>query len=235
MPPSSWRSPKVSATTTGCRRIRTARGSSAARLREAEGDLDTALHCSTTLTGSTTATTPPTCGRCRRREPGSGCAAVSSAAPRSGPASAGSSADDELSYLREYEHVTLARLLLAEAETAHYKEESTSCTSWKPPPKRAAGSGRSSRSSCCRPSRSRPQVTRPRRCPPSARAVTLAEPQRYARVFADEGASMAALLKSLVRQEPGLGYRAGPGDDQRRREADRRSRASRAHRALQRP
>jgi LuxR family maltose regulon positive regulatory protein len=39
-----------------------------------------------------------------------------------------------------------------------------------------------------------------------SRAVKLAEPARFVRVFADEGEPMAALLKALVRHEPRLGY-----------------------------
>ena len=38
------------------------------------------------------------------------------------------------------------------------------------------------------------------------RAVALAQPEGYVRVFADEGPAMATLLKDLARQEPGSGY-----------------------------
>ena len=179
----------------------------AAQLREAEGDLDAALDCSTTRITSTTATTPPTCARFRPCEPGSGCAAASSARRRSGPAKPRSPPDDELSYLREYEHLTLARVLLAEHETASAERAiGLLRTASRPQPKRAAGAAPSSKSSRCRRWHSRLLATRPAALPALRRAVALAEPAGYVRVFADEGAPMAALLKMLIRKEPGWGY-----------------------------
>ena len=38
------------------------------------------------------------------------------------------------------------------------------------------------------------------------RAVTLAQPEGYVRLFADEGPPMAALLKTLTKEPPAAGY-----------------------------
>ncbi len=75
----------------------------------------------------------------------------------------GLSADDDLSYLREFEHITLARLLLARSRRSvpstsfevHPARWSASC--WRR--KKAAGRDASSRSWCCRRSRTRHQGT----------------------------------------------------------------------------
>ena len=48
-------------------------------------------------------------------------------------------------------------------------------------------------------------MRRPRSAPCTAR-VTLAEPEGYVRLFADEGPPMAALLKALPKQSAAAGY-----------------------------
>ena len=102
----------------------------------------------------------------------------------------GLSADDELTYLREYEHVTLARVLLAEhAATARTAlRAATGCsTGCSPPPRPAAGPAPSSRSWCCgRPPQPLRRRVAPRWAPSNARSA-LAEPEGYVRVFARRG------------------------------------------------
>src|SRR6185437_5934500 len=118
----------------------------------------------------------------------------------------GVSPDDELAYLREYEHITLARVLLAEAENTslqrgigllHRLETAA-----------AAGGRVGTLIEILVLQALAHQAARDPSAALSAlrRAVALAEPAGYARVFADEGEPMAALLKTLVRQEPELGY-----------------------------
>ena len=113
----------------------------------------------------------------------------------------GLSADDDLSYLREFEHITLARVLLARYSGERAEPPLQEAT--RPPasascrrPRRAAGRAASSRSWCCRRSPTRPRGDLPAALAPLERALTLAEPEGYVRVFVDEGPPMAALLRS---------------------------------------
>jgi LuxR family maltose regulon positive regulatory protein len=108
------------------------------------------------------------------------------------------SADDDLSYLREYEHLTLAMLLIAQfrrkpagdviRQAWHLLERLQSAAEagertgtlitiliQQALAREAEGSIRDA-------------------LPPLERALTLAEPERYARTFIDEGPSMARLL-----------------------------------------
>ncbi len=76
------------------------------------------------------------------------------------------SPDDEPVYLREYEHLTLARLLLARRDGAGGRPARAAA---RRPPRRARGPAASSRSSCCRRSSPRPAATsRPRSTPCAA-------------------------------------------------------------------
>ena len=69
----------------------------------------------------------------------------------------GLSVDDDLSYVGEYEHITLARVLMAQGTRTHDprpdpgSESRSSSACWSRP-KRAGGGAASSRSSCCKPS-----------------------------------------------------------------------------------
>ncbi len=123
----------------------------------------------------------------------------------------GLSVGDDLSYLREFEHITLARLL------------------HRPPPERsglrgpsgkpwrcsivssrrrnkAGGRGVWSRSWCCRHSRIRSQGDVIRARAPLERALTLAEPEGYVRTFLDEGATMRTLLGHVAAPGPASAY-----------------------------
>ena len=86
-----------------------------ARIRQAEGDLDGALDAARRGGARLRRRLLPERAAGRRRcGRGSGSRRGGSATRSPGRASAASSADDELSYLREFEHITLARVLLAQ-------------------------------------------------------------------------------------------------------------------------
>jgi LuxR family maltose regulon positive regulatory protein len=112
-------------------------------------------------------------------------------------AGAGISADDELSYLREFQHVTLARLMLAEGKTGSatidfldrllQAAESDGRTGsavelliLKALASQAAGDVAGAIASL-------------------GRALALAEPQGYVRVFVDEGEAITPLLKAAIK------------------------------------
>jgi LuxR family maltose regulon positive regulatory protein len=120
------------------------------------------------------------------------------------------SPDDELSYLREYEHVTLARLLLGR----HRLDRDGSALE--------AALGLLDRLLAAAQDGGRDGTVlevmillalahQARGDQPTAldvlqRAVVLAQPEGYVRLIADEGPPMAALLKSLTRQSAAPGY-----------------------------
>ncbi|HWN28970.1 MAG TPA: LuxR C-terminal-related transcriptional regulator [Actinomycetospora sp.] len=112
------------------------------------------------------------------------------------------SPDDELTYLREYEHLTLARLLLARRDDA------------------AAGLLDRLHAAAAEGARVgslieilvlQALVAQARRDVPSAldalrRAITLAEPEGVVRVVTDEGPALAALLRALPKHDPAYAY-----------------------------
>ena len=124
----------------------------------------------------------------------------------------GLSVDDDLSYLREFEHITLARAAHRPATSAN----GTSAlhprgrrTARAPPGRRrkpAGGRAASSRSWCCRRSRIEAQGDIPRALVPLERALTLAEPEGYVRIFVDEGAPMRDLLRHAAAGGVGGAY-----------------------------
>jgi LuxR family transcriptional regulator, maltose regulon positive regulatory protein len=116
----------------------------------------------------------------------------------------GLSADDDLSYLREFEHITLARVLLA-GYTAERAERSVQeATRLLERLLRAAEEGQRTASvieilvlqALAR--QARDDV--PAALVSLRRALTLAEPEGYVRIFADEGPSMASLLRAAAKQ-----------------------------------
>ena len=122
----------------------------------------------------------------------------------------GLSSGDDLSYLREYQHVTLARLLLARASGRGDDAALAEAHGLVGRLLAAAEAGGRTgtvielwvlRSLAHQAGRDVPAALDALR-----RAVTLAEPEGYLRVFADEGAPMAALLKALARQGPAGAY-----------------------------
>ena len=116
----------------------------------------------------------------------------------------GLSADDDLSYLREFEHITLARILLARSQQERAKASVHEVTRLLQRLLLAADEGgRTGRVIEILVLQALAHQMR-RDIPVAAgrleRALTLAEPEGYVRVFIDEGPPMAALLRSAARQ-----------------------------------
>jgi len=115
----------------------------------------------------------------------------------------GLSADDDLSYLREFEHITLARALLARSPV---REAIRLLERLLP----AAEQGERTRH-VIEITVLRALAHQTLRDIPAAlagleRALTLAEPEGYVRVFADEGPPMASLLRVAEKQRIGGNY-----------------------------
>jgi LuxR family transcriptional regulator, maltose regulon positive regulatory protein len=122
----------------------------------------------------------------------------------------GLSADDDLSYLREFEHITLARMLLARHQDERAEHSLHQATRLLERLLLAAEEG--GRTGRVIEILVLQALTRQRRGDiPAAlagleRAVTLAEPEGYVRVFLDEGPPMASLLKALAKQRTARNY-----------------------------
>ncbi len=115
--------------------------------------------------------------------------------------------DDDLAYVREYEHVTLARILMHQQpvrSAAHDLLERLRNA--------AEDGGRSGtlieiltlQALAHYAERGRDDV--PGAFAPLEQALRLAEPEGYVRVFVGEGEPIAALLEALVRQDPTWAY-----------------------------
>jgi LuxR family maltose regulon positive regulatory protein len=182
----------------------------AARLREAEGDLDSALvlleEADRVYVGDYSPNVrpvPATRARLRLRR-------GELAAAEAWVAQNDLSAGDELSYLREYEHITLARVLLA-----RYDLERDGAAL-------AAAVDLIERLRVAAEERDRggslvevlilQSLAHQRGGDMDAamaaldRAVGLAQPEGYVRVFADEGSRMAALLTVFMKQPTAIAY-----------------------------
>ena len=121
----------------------------------------------------------------------------------------GLTAKDELSYLREYEHLVLARLLLT--QHAHGNETSLSQAIDLLKRLQAAAEAGKRTGTLVEILVVQALAHQADRDAPAAldalrQAVVLAEPAGFVRTFVDEGEPLAALLKALVKREPGLGY-----------------------------
>jgi LuxR family maltose regulon positive regulatory protein len=122
----------------------------------------------------------------------------------------GLSAEDDLSYGREFEHLTLARLILAQATRDRADERIGEAIDLLERLLAAAEQGGRTGSvieilvvqALAR--RARDDV--PGALAALARAVALAEPEGYVRVVADEGPPMAALLKLAAQGRNASGY-----------------------------
>ena len=167
--------------------------------------------CSTRRSGSTTATTRRTCGRCRRCGPGCGSGAASWPRPRRGRRSGGSR--------RPTSCPTCASTSTSPSPGCcspgtSGRGDATALLRGPRPARaparcsrgRRAQTAPSSSSSCCRPWRTTPAATYRAALVALGRAVTLAEPEGYLRVFADEGPPMASLLRALARQSTSGAY-----------------------------
>ena len=125
----------------------------------------------------------------------------------------GLSSHDELTYLREFEHVTLARLLLAQGRRAGSAEHIAEAIGLLERLRRAAESGgRVERTIEVLAVQALAQHAAGQEADALAtlqRAIALAEPEGFVRVFADEGAAMASLLDVGMRQ--GIAPHFAPG------------------------
>jgi LuxR family transcriptional regulator, maltose regulon positive regulatory protein len=116
----------------------------------------------------------------------------------------GLSVDDDLSYLLEFEHITLARVLLAGYAAQRAECSIQEATRLLERLLRAAEEGGRTGSvieilvlqALAR--QARDDI--PAALASLQRAVTLAEPEGYVRIFADEGPPMASLLRAFARQ-----------------------------------
>ena len=116
----------------------------------------------------------------------------------------GLSVDDNLSYLREFEHITLARLLLARYQSEHaerYTHEADRLLERLLLAAEAGGrTGRVIEILVLRALAHQALGDIPAALGFLDRAVTLAEPEGYVRVFADEDLAMASLLRAAAKQ-----------------------------------
>jgi LuxR family transcriptional regulator, maltose regulon positive regulatory protein len=116
----------------------------------------------------------------------------------------GLSVDDDLSYLRELEHITLARVLMARYQDERAERsihEATRLLERLLSAAEAGGrTGRVIEILVLRALAHQALGDIPAALGSLERAVTLAEPEGYVRVFADEGPAMAALLRAAAKQ-----------------------------------
>ena len=116
----------------------------------------------------------------------------------------GLSVDDDLSYLREFEHITLARVLLARYQDERAEASLHEATRLLDRLLRAAEEGARTGSvleilvlqALARQARG----DIPAALAALQRALTLAEPEGYVRIFVEEGPPMASLLRAAAKQ-----------------------------------
>jgi LuxR family maltose regulon positive regulatory protein len=122
----------------------------------------------------------------------------------------GLSAEDDLSYLHEFEHITLARVLLAQLAAEREERSVDDADRLLAQLLEAAEKGKRTGSVieilALKALAHQRHGDIPAALASLQRAVMLAEPQGYVRVFVDEGAPMAGLLKALAKQGIAPGY-----------------------------
>ena len=122
----------------------------------------------------------------------------------------GLSVDDDLSYLREFEHVTLARVLLARYEGERAERSLHEATRLLERLLLAAEeggrTGRVIEILVLRALAHQRLGDIPAALSCLERAMTLAEPEGYVRVFIDEGPPIASLLKAAAKQGTARNY-----------------------------
>jgi LuxR family maltose regulon positive regulatory protein len=127
----------------------------------------------------------------------------------------GLSVDDDLSYLREFEHITLARVLLARHAAERAESPVHDAARLLERLLRAAEEGQRTGSvieilvlqALAR--QARGDV--PAALASLQRALTLAEPEGYVRIITDEGPAMASLLSALAKQGAAAKQGTAPG------------------------
>jgi LuxR family maltose regulon positive regulatory protein len=110
------------------------------------------------------------------------------------------SADDDLSYLREFEHITLARLLLARRGEDSVDQAARLLERLLLAAQAGDRTGRVIEILVLRALVYQQLGDIPAALAGLDRAVTLAEPEGYVRVFADEGPLMVSLLRALAKR-----------------------------------
>ncbi|HKT02448.1 MAG TPA: LuxR C-terminal-related transcriptional regulator, partial [Rugosimonospora sp.] len=200
----------------------------AARLRQAQGDLDGALdlldEAQRVYVGDFSPEVRPIPALRAR---------VLAAQGRVAPAlrwvrERGLSVDDDLSYLREFEHITLARVLLAD-HAGHAAARLLGRL--EPAAGRGGRTGNLIEILVLQALVHQAGGDAAAALVPLERALALAEPEGYVRVFTDAGAPMAALLRATARQPyvrrlldgaggPATGTRSGLVDPLSERELD---------------
>jgi ATP-dependent transcriptional regulator len=122
----------------------------------------------------------------------------------------GLSVDDDLSYLHEFEHITLARVLLARRATEPAEHSLHEATRLLERLLRAAEEGARTGSVIeilvLQALAHQTRGDLPAALGSLERALTLAEPEGYVRVFVDEGAPMASLLRAAAKQRISSSY-----------------------------
>ena len=114
------------------------------------------------------------------------------------------SVDDDLSYLREFEHITLARLLLArcqgEREEPSLHEAARLLQRLLLAAEEGGRTGRVIEIVMLQALAHKAHGDNPAALASLGRAVTLAEPEGYVRIFADEAPPIVALLRAVAKQ-----------------------------------
>ncbi len=123
----------------------------------------------------------------------------------------GITVEDELSYLHEYEHVTLARVLLAGFDADRGQPALNAAMGLLDRLLLAADQGGRAGSTIeilvlQSLALQRAGAGSGEMLEPLLRALSLAEPEGYVRVFAGEGVRLRALLQQLARQQPASAY-----------------------------
>jgi LuxR family maltose regulon positive regulatory protein len=122
----------------------------------------------------------------------------------------GLSADEDVGYLREYEHITLARTFLARYAAEGSQGWITDAVRLLARLLRAAEDGRRSGNVLeilvLQALALQAQGAVPAALASLRRALTLAEPEGYVRVFVDGGPSMATLLRAMTTQRSTPAY-----------------------------
>jgi LuxR family maltose regulon positive regulatory protein len=115
----------------------------------------------------------------------------------------GLSADDDLSYLREFEHITLARMLIAEYKSERVERSIHEAMGLLERLLQAAKAGGRTGSVIevlmLQALAHQAQGDTASALVSLERALTLAEPEGYVRIFVDEGPPMAALLREATK------------------------------------
>jgi LuxR family maltose regulon positive regulatory protein len=120
------------------------------------------------------------------------------------------SARDDLCYLREFEHITLARVLLARYKSDRADRSMLEAMGLLKRLLQAAEEGERTGSAIeilvVQALALHMQGDIPAALVPLERVLTLAEPEGYVRIFVDEGRPMAALLEAAAKQGIALNY-----------------------------